>query len=422
MERVEIHTLVPGRGLGAPLYDCNQKLLLAEHNELTIDMLESLLRSGVVHAYLGKWDPEEVARMENAKPLSAFKKAAEHRSQILAEQMEKCMQTVCMDVTSQNAPMSERIDDSVQKKRTSERFKEWEDARAHGMKLVKDIVTGMINEIRVAGLAEETVDKLIDTFESDRSLLNNLNNSKDESSYLYVHSINVAVLSINIATAMGFDRDQIREIGMGALLQDVSMTMVPDEILNANRKLTQIEFLEIQKHTYNILYSMEKMAGLPFTTQMVAYQAHERLDGTGYPRRRNKRAIHKFAQITSVADVYDAMTSDRPWRKAHHPYRVMEYLIREAGKKKYDPDIVRGLLKYLSLFPIGCIVKLTSGETAKVVHSNKDSFDKPVVCVLFDSDGRPSNFTQLVDLSQEEKLRVESVIEDEHDIEIAVGF
>ena len=122
-------------------------------------------------------------------------------------------------------------------------------------------------------------------------------------------------------------------MGMAALLQDIGIAMVPEEILNAERKLTDVEFLEIQKHSINVLYTLEKMRGLPYIVKMIAYQAHERPDASGYPRRHHDRAIHKFSHIIAVADVYDAMTSDRPWRKAFHPYRALEHLIREAGKK-----------------------------------------------------------------------------------------
>ena len=210
-------------------------------------------------------------------------------------------------------------------------------------------------------------------------------------------------------------------MGIAALLVNLGMAMVADDIVNTQRELTQVEFIDIQKHISYGLYALKKFRGLPYSARLVLYQNKERADGSGYPKRRKKEAIHKFAKIVAVADVYDAMTTDRPWRKAHPPYRVMEHLIRNA-QTKFDGEIVRGLLKYLSLFPIGTLVKLSSGEVARVVHSNFDEIARPVVSVLYDADEKPCSSPCLLDLAKEETLRVDSVIEDELNIGLNEGF
>lgn len=248
---------------------------------------------------------------------------------------------------------------------------------------MSDISQGVIKAEEVAEAATGVIDSLMNTFSTDASLLNNMTALRQSSEYAYTHSVNTAILSINIAMALKLNEKQVREVGLGALLHNLGMSMVPQQVLNAERKLNGTELVDVQKHIGYGLYLLGKFRGLPPTTRIIMYQNKERADGTGYLRRRTKNATHLFARIVAVADVYDAMTTDRPWRKAHHPYRTMEYLLSQAHKK-FDAEIITGLLRYMSLFPIGSFVSLDSGDIARVVHSNFDDFYRPIISILFD--------------------------------------
>ena len=217
---------------------------------------------------------------------------------------------------------------------------------------------------------------------------------------------------MEIASALDFGQRQLIEIGAAAFLHNYGMLMVPKGVLNTPRKLSPAEFIDIQKAVPYCLHAISKYSGLPLTTRRVAYQAKERADGTGYLKRRPLKFIHTFAQIISVAEVYDALTTRRPWREALHPHRAMEHLLHQANKKKFDAKLIRGLLRYLSLFPIGTLVRLTSGEVAKVIHSNGDAFDRPVVNVLFDQNGHRLAEPITVDFLKEDEPRVASVVEE----------
>jgi hypothetical protein len=136
---------------------------------------------------------------------------------------------------------------------------------------------------------------------------------------------------------------------------------------------------------------------------LICYQVHEKIDGTGYPRGRQRDKIHPSARILHVADVYLALISARPFRKALMPYAAIECLLRQARAKMVDADAVRGLLHVLSLFPIGSLVKLSDGSTARVLRRNGSNYSSPIVLIVEDANGDPTDpldESQIIDLSQ----------------------
>ena len=422
MRRVSVRALVPGQSLGEQIYDNTGKLLLARGNQFTNDMMLSVLRSGTEHVYLGEWDADAVARYEAATPLADYKEAAEEMADKLERKVEQRLNAETdLDVAPEGNPLEGEVDKSLQTDRSEARLQEWANTCDQGVGFASDVIQGQIEDTRVAEAATAVVDKVVDAFKEDPSLLVNFVNRKSRVEYLYTHSMNVAVLAINIGTALQYDADQIRDLGIAGLLHDMGMSMVPENILNVPGKLASVDFIDIQKHCVLALYLLERMKGLPPRTAFVAYQHHERADGSGYPKRLGTGLIHKYARIVGVADSYDAMTSERPYRKAFHPYRAMEQLIRDAHVGKFEGEVVRGLLRCLSLYPLGCLVRLNTREVAKVIHSNAAAMDRPVVSVLFDAQGNRLSSPEVRDLFQEEELRVASVVEGE-DVALAEGF
>ena len=124
--------------------------------------------------------------------------------------------------------------------------------------------------------------------------------------------------------------------------------------------------------------------GIPQEVKLIGYQAHERIDGNGYPRNRSGRQLHKYAQIISVADVYAAMTGDRPYRPALPPYLAAKTVLMDGTMNRFERTLVRGLLDTVSLFPIGSVVGLSSGTNARVLRANVGMQAHPVVEELSD--------------------------------------
>jgi HD-GYP domain-containing protein (c-di-GMP phosphodiesterase class II) len=141
---------------------------------------------------------------------------------------------------------------------------------------------------------------------------------------------------------------------------------------------------------------------------MVVYQMHERANGSGYPRGRQANQIHDLAKIAAVADVFVALTSERPHRPGMMPYYALERILRGVKDGLYDAAVVRALLKTVSLFPVGSFVSLTDGRTGKVVRANGEHYARPVVLAWDDAD---SIGTQaVVDLSKDDDVSVHAAI------------
>lgn len=274
--------------------------------------------------------------------------------------------------------------------------------------------TSMLNcladgEILDGELVRVLVEQFVKTFTSDRSILLNISGIKHkEEEYIYTHSLNVTLLSINIAAAYGYSEQQVVEIGMGALLHDVGMLLLPDGIRLKKGKFSEDEWWEVQKHPIIGLHLLEKMSRLPESVPYVAYQCHERENGKGYPKQRSTRLIHNYARIVAVADVFEALSSPRCYREAHIPYKAMELVIRMTRQGLISGEFVKSLLEYASLFPVGSMVELSNNCVGKVIRSNNSSYAKPVVCVLIDNEGVPLSSDKVYeeDLSRNTNVQI----------------
>jgi len=202
------------------------------------------------------------------------------------------------------------------------------------------------------------------------------------SDYLFEHCVNVSMLAIGIAAQLGMTQEQVTEVGLGALLQDIGMLRVPATIRLAPRPLNPDERLEIQRHPMYTLDYLEALPGIPLQAGLIGYQAHERLDGSGYPRQRSGTFTHQYAKIAAVADTYAAMTRPRPHRPATLPYDAARKMLVEASDNKLDRTVVRAFLDTMSLFPIGSAVRLSDGRVAKVIRAIPSRHTEPVVEVL----------------------------------------
>ncbi len=202
---------------------------------------------------------------------------------------------------------------------------------------------------------------------------------KQPEKYPFSHSLQVANLATAVGVVLGLDETSLMEIAIGCMLHDLGMLKIDPDLLNCKRPLERIEKLDITKHPALTFNMIEKICGISLGAKMVAYQMHERLDGSGYPRKRVASQIHPLAKVAMVVDSFIAMTSPRPHRPAMLPYSAMQELIELAKKGKYDSAAVRGLLHTVSLFPVGSFVELSDGRVGKVVRSNREYFTRPVV-------------------------------------------
>lgn len=199
--------------------------------------------------------------------------------------------------------------------------------------------------------------------------------------YTFYHSVNVAILSLLVGVSMGLTQSDLYRLGLGALLHDIGKVFVGQKIVDKPGQLTKEEMAKMQKHPTLGYEFLRDHSDLPVTAYVGALQHHERYDGSGYPAGLKGNEISKFARIIAVADVYDALNSDRPYRRAILPSNAMEYIMGGSGTY-FDPRCVEVFTRKVAAFPLGTIVSLSNGMRAIVVDNFSDCCMRPSVRLL----------------------------------------
>ncbi len=197
----------------------------------------------------------------------------------------------------------------------------------------------------------------------------------------YTHSINVCVLSISTAQMLGWQSTDLRQVGIGALMHDIGKVLIPKHVLNKPALLTDDEYTLVKTHTQKGWELLQSAYDVGAITAHAALDHHERLDGTGYPRQVKGDNISEIGRIAAVADVYEAMTSDRPQRRAVLPEAVYTFMMEKRGIL-FDGDIVEALFKRVALYPAGTILSLWGGYVAVVVRQDPRSNVRPIVRIV----------------------------------------
>jgi HD-GYP domain-containing protein (c-di-GMP phosphodiesterase class II) len=224
------------------------------------------------------------------------------------------------------------------------------------------------------------VESIIDELLTNKNMMVNMLDLKCFDNYTYLHSVNVAVLSMITGIAMGLERIVLSRLGMSAILHDIGKVFVDKNIVNKPGILTDEEFEEMKKHSMlGFNYAKDKFK-LSTTSYIGILEHHEKFDGSGYPHRRSGLGISTFGRIITVADVYDALSSERPYRKALSPSEAMEYIMGGTGTL-FDPDIAKIFIRKVAPYPIGTTVKLSNGCTAIVLENFENYCLRPRVRV-----------------------------------------
>lgn len=233
----------------------------------------------------------------------------------------------------------------------------------------------------------DTVYEIIDQLITSRGLMVNLVDIRSFDEYTFNHSVNVCVLSVLTGISLGFSRDRLGVLAMGSLLHDVGKIQVPREILNKPGELTAEEFEKVKKHCQYGFDIVKRSNVTEIVAASISLQHHERFDGHGYPNGLAGKKIHEFSRIVGIADTYDAVTSDRVYRKAIPSNEAYEF-IAGAGGHLFDYDITRAFLNRIPAYPVGTVVVLNTGEVGAVVENVIGYSMFPKVRILFDPYGK----------------------------------
>lgn len=232
---------------------------------------------------------------------------------------------------------------------------------------------------------KQQIENIVDEIFANRHLMVNMVDMKVFDDYTYYHSVNVAVLSIVLGVALKMDRGELCNLGFAALLHDIGKVFVSREILNKAGKLTPSEFEEIKTHSLLGCNHIKKGYGVAASSYMGILDHHEKYEGGGYPHNLKGQNISWYGRIISIADVYDALTSDRPYRKAMLPSDAMEYVMA-SNNTQFDPKVVEVFVKKIAPYPIGTCVRLSNGLTGIVVQNYESLCMRPRVRIFMDND------------------------------------
>lgn len=222
---------------------------------------------------------------------------------------------------------------------------------------------------------------LLTEIKSNQDLLTILSDVFVYDDYIFTHSFNVALYSLAIGLHLKLSPKELEILGLGAILHDIGKVKVPEEILFKPGKLTFEEFEIVKGHTKEGFDILRKVNNISLLVAHCAYQHHERIDGSGYPRGISGKDIHLFGKIIAVADVFDAVTSNRVYRKAMLPSTGMEILYGGAGTI-FESEIVNAFRKSVAIYPVGLSVELSDGRKGIVSRQNKGISDRPIVRVI----------------------------------------
>lgn len=270
-----------------------------------------------------------------------------------------------------------------------------DETRKRSVETVHRTMTGLMNEglgkrnvaLQNWGASFRSLFSLILTELPNRGdVVVNLVNMHVKDGYLFHHAVNVAALAGVLGIAKGYDRNQMLDLGVGALLFDVGMTVFPEKLWQQSAELTDEQRGRLQKHTEEGYHLLRGQFDVSVVTAHCALQHHERYDGTGYPRGLKGGEIHEFAQIIAIADVYDALTSPRPYRKRYSANEAIEFLYAN-GNRWFNYELVKLFCKYVAVYPLSTSVRLNTGQSGVVAKIDSAMPHRPVIRILQEADG-----------------------------------
>jgi putative nucleotidyltransferase with HDIG domain len=236
-------------------------------------------------------------------------------------------------------------------------------------------------------ISRTMIDGLAQAVAQNRRALLALTTLKNYDNYTFTHMVNVSILTMGQARGLKIDGPLLREFGLAALMHDIGKVKTPIEILNKPEKLTDEEFAIMKRHVVDGAEILRATPDVPTLAPVVAFEHHLRTDGSGYPSGVSRPSLNVGTMLCSIADVYDAMRSQRSYQQAFPTDRILAVLKRNDGKQ-FDQHLVRRFVQLIGIYPTGTLVRLNTGEVAVVLNAYAPDPYRPQVRVLISRDGK----------------------------------
>lgn len=244
--------------------------------------------------------------------------------------------------------------------------------------------TGRAEKVEITSLVK-IIKEIHDEVIYNNPKIANLIEIKSKDDYLFVHAINVAILSTIIARLSGMNANSY-DVCMGAFLKDLGMALISRDALDRPGPFTPEELAEMKQHPEETLNLLKGSTELSAFAKVVITQHHERIDGSGYPHGLKDSQIHPLAKVVAIADTYTAMISERPHRPKYRPFEAIEYIMSSAGFE-FDHNLVDVFTKCTVPYPIGTMVRLSDGSKGVVVNLGRGLPTRPVIRLFNDING-----------------------------------
>ncbi len=267
----------------------------------------------------------------------------------------------------------------------------------------KAAVIAMFEEARMGnavdvGGARQLVENISDSVARNPGAIISLARLKTADDYTYMHSVAVSAMMVALAKQLGLSDAQTRSSGMAGLLHDVGKVAMPPEVLNKPGKLTEAEFTLIRTHPVQGIRLLKATPDVDPVALDVVLHHHEKMDGTGYPDRLKGDQISLYAKMGAVCDVYDAITSNRPYKAGWDPAESLRKMA-EWTKSHFDLMVFQAFVKSMGIYPVGSLVRLNSGRIGVVTEQSAGSLTTPIMKVFFSTKSNMRIMPYVLDLS-----------------------
>ncbi|MCD6362470.1 MAG: HD domain-containing protein [Synergistetes bacterium] len=347
---VPVELLKPGMELARTVYTPDGRVLLKEGAKLSERHIEALRKSkaGVLYIY-----DDRMSDISIIEPLSRERR----------EEFKNSLKELCLEVIE------------LERRESDRRYLRKKDPFAWS---------------KVGEKIKEKGEELIEILKGyDKPYLNLLvDESEEKEDYLFHHMLMVAIIAAFLSRKVSFFHNRALDLVCGSLVYDIGLLKVPQEILDKAGHLSEEEFEEIKKHPrYGYLLMKRMGEALRLRVAHIAYQHHERWNGSGYPRGLKGERIFDMARLVAIIDFYDAVTHTRSYRSRILPHQALAFLKMNRGIL-FDPFYVDVFLRFIPPYPLGVMVKLSSGESGVVVGLVDGMLSRPRVRIFYDNSGR----------------------------------
>ncbi len=288
----------------------------------------------------------------------------------------------------ESAKKIEQIDESVEKITEIDELRQElgkaDLIRSEAQKIVSSIMIDVRNgEKIVINELNNVVEKVVDSILRNQYALVGLAQMQKKNSYIFEHAVSSCALMVAYANVCGYDNNEQQELGVGAILHDIGMMNIPTKILNKPGELNKSERIELRKHVeygYNILADI---LGISESSLVMALQHHERWDGNGYPKRLKGKEISQIGQMVAIVDVYDAITTDKGYKKGISPSKALREMF-EKSDIDFNGELIQKFIQSVGLYPFGTIVSLKNKLFGIVIDVRPIDLLHPVLRIIYD--------------------------------------